>query len=205
MKDSNDDSADEPSLDAANERDRSILWKVLLINLGQCLAGVVGGIWASSTAVIGAGLDNLGDAAVYGVSLYAVGRSDTIKTRAAELSGWLLIGFACLLLIEVVRRFLGGEAPLGPAMMVMAAANAFLNIYCIRLLKQHRGQDINFKASAIFTNNDSIVNGAIVLSGALVMWTKSNIPDLLLGAVVSFIAAKGGYEILSEAKEARRK
>jgi len=205
MKDSTNDSPDEPSLDAANERDRSILWKVLLINLGQCLAGVVGGTWASSTALIGAGLDNLGDAAVYGVSLYAVGRSDAIKTRAAQLSGWLLIGFACLLLIEVVRRFLGGEAPLGPAMMGMAAANAFLNIYCIRLLKQHRGQDINFKASAIFTNNDSIVNGAIVLSGALVMWTKSNLPDLLLGTVVSFIAAKGGYEILSEAKEARPK
>ena len=195
---------DEPRLDAANESDRSILWKVLLINLGQCLAGVIGGTWASSTAVIGAGLDNLGDAAVYGVSLYAVGRSGAIKTRAAQLSGWLLIGFACLLLVEVVRRFLGGEAPLGPAMMGMAAANALLNIYCIRLLKKHRGQDINFKASAIFTNNDSIVNGAIVLSGALVMWTNSNLPDLVLGTVVSLIAAKGGLEILSEAKEVQR-
>lgn len=203
MTKSNTAHSDELDLDASNKGDRSILWKVLLINLGQCLAGVAIGTWASSTAVIGAGLDNLGDAAVYAVSLYAVGRSDAIKTRAAQLSGWLLIGFACLLLVEVIRRFLGGEAPLGPAMMAMAAANALLNIYCIRLLKQHRGQDINFKASAIFTNNDSIVNGAIVLSGALVMWTNSNLPDLILGTVVSFIAAKGGYEILSEAKEAQ--
>ena len=76
----------------------------------------------------------------------------------------------------------------------------FLTFIASALLKQHRGQDINFKASAIFTNNDSIVNGAIVVSGALVMWTKSNLPDLLLGTVVSFIAGKGGYEILSEAK-----
>ena len=195
---------DEPSLDASQESDRGILWKVLLINLGQCLAGIIGGTWASSTAVIGAGLDNLGDAAVYAVSLYAVGRSATIKKRAAQLSGYLLIGFACLLLVEVVRRFFGGESPLGPAMMAMAAANALLNIYCIRLLRQHRGQDINFKASAIFTNNDSIVNGAIVLSGALVMWMNSNLPDLVLGTVVSVIAAKGGYEILSEAKESQQ-
>jgi Co/Zn/Cd efflux system component len=200
MSDIGKDSDDESGLDGSNERDRGILWKVLLINLGQCLAGVTVGIWASSTAVVGAGLDNLGDAAVYGVSLYAVGRSSTIKKRAAQLSGWLLIGFACLLLVEVVRRFLGGEAPLGPAMMAMAATNALLNTYCIRLLKQHRGQDVNFKASTIFTNNDSLVNGAIVLSGALVMWTNSNLPDLLLGTVVSFIAGKGGYEILSEAK-----
>lgn len=204
MTENNTVSNDESDLDATNEGDRSILWKVLLINLGQCLAGVAVGTWASSTAVIGAGLDNLGDAAVYGVSLYAVGRSGAIKTRAAQLSGWLLIGFALLLLVEVIRRFLGGEAPLGPAMMAMAATNMLLNIYCIRLLKQHRGQDINFRASAIFTNNDSIVNGAIVLSGALVMWTNSNLPDLILGTVVSFIAAKGGYEILLEAKEAQR-
>ncbi len=195
---------DEPSLDASQESDRGILWKVLLINLGQCLAGIIGGNWASSTAVIGAGLDNLGDAAVYAVSLYAVGRSATIKKRAAQLSGCLLIGFAGLLLVEVVRRFFGGEAPVGPAMMAMAAANALLNIYCIRLLRQHRGQDINFKASAIFTNNAFIVNGAIVLSGALVMWMNSNLPDLILGTVVSGVAAKGGYEILSETKESQQ-
>lgn len=33
----------------------------------------------------------------------------------------------------VLRRFFGGEAPLGPAMMV-----------CLRLLKRHRGEDVNF-------------------------------------------------------------
>lgn len=198
-------SDDDSGLDSSRTEDRRILWKVLLINLAQFLAGVGGGFWASSTSVIGAGLDNLGDAAVYGVSLYAVGRSPKIKTRAALLSGWLLVGFACLLLLEVLRRFAGGEAPLGPAMMAMAAANALLNIYCIRLLKQHRGEDINFKASTIFTNNDSIVNAAIVVSGGLVMWLDSNVPDLVLGTVVSVIAAKGGLEILAEARKTQQK
>lgn len=90
-------------------------------------------------------------------------------------------------------------------MMAMAAANALLNIYCIRLLKQHRGEDINFKASTIFTNNDSIVNAAIVVSGGLVMWLDSNVPDLVLGTVVSVIAAKGGLEILAEARKTQQK
>lgn len=189
-------------LDANKATDRSILWKVLLINLGQCIAGVAVGLVASSTAVIAAALDNLADASVYGVSLYAVGRSATIKVRAARLSGWLLIGLAVLLLVEVLRRFFGGEPPLGPAMMVMAAINAALNLVCLRLLKRHRGEDVNFKASAIFTSNDSIVNLAIVLSGAMVMWWGSNVPDLVLGLVVCGIAANGGREILSEASGA---
>ncbi|MFX6258266.1 cation transporter, partial [Acinetobacter baumannii] len=53
---------------------------------------------------------------------------------------------------------------------------------------------------------DSIVNGAIVLSGVLVMGFGSNIPDLVLGVIVAAIAATGGREILREASEtARRK
>lgn len=189
-------------LDASNAADRKILRTVLMINLGQSAAGIGLGIWAASTALMGAGLDNLADASVYAVSLYAVGRAAMVKVRAARLSGYLLIGLAVLLLVEVLRRFAGGEEPVGPAMMAMAAANAGLNLVCLRLLRRHRAEDVNFKASAIFTSNDSIVNGAIVLSGALVMWLGSNVPDLLLGVVVAAIAANGGREILREASEA---
>lgn len=189
-------------LDASNAADRKILTAVLLINLGQAAAGVGIGLWAASTAVIGAGLDNLADASVYAVSLYAIGRAVQVKVRAARLSGFLLIGLGAMLFVEVVRRFFGGEEPVGPAMMGMAAANALLNVICLRLLKRHRGDDVNFTASAIFTNNDSIVNGAIVLSGVLVMWLGSNIPDLVLGVIVSLVAANGGREILERAGKA---
>lgn len=108
---------------------------------------------------------------------------------------------ALILFVEVLRRFFGGEAPLGVA---MAALNAALNIVCLRLLRRHRGDDVNFKASAIFTNNDPLVNGAIVLAGGLVMWWGSNLPDLVLGIVVAVIAGNGGREILAEASKAAR-
>ena len=188
--------------DVNNEADRKILRTVLLINLAQSAAGIGLGMWAASTALMGSGLDNLADASVYAVSLYAVGRAAMVKVGAARLSGFLLIGLAVLLMVEVLRRFAGDEEPVGPAMMVIAAANAALNLVCLRLLRGHQGDDVNFKASAIFTNNDSLVNGAIVLSGALVMWLGSNIPDLILGIVVAAIAANGGREILKEASKA---
>lgn len=192
-------------LDGSNAADRKILLLVLLINLAQSVAGIGLGFWAASTALVGAGLDNLADASVYGVSLYAVGRAVQVKIRAARLSGYLLIGLAVMLFVEVIRRFFGSEEAVGPAMMAMAAVNAVLNLVCLRLLKRHRGEDVNFTASAIFTNNDSIVNGAIVLSGALVMWSGSNVPDLLLGLIVAGIAANGGREILESAGNAADK
>lgn len=162
------------------------------------------GVWASSTALIGAALDNLADASVYAVGIYAVGRSVRAKVAAARLSGWLLIGLSILLVGEVIRRFLGSDAPIGPAMMAMAAVNAVINVFCLRLLRRHKGEDVNFKASAIFTSNDSIVNMAILASGLLVFWLGSNVPDLILGIVSALFAANGGREILEHARKASR-
>jgi len=191
-------------LASSNAQDRRILWYVLLINLAQSALGMGVGMWASSTALIGAALDNLADASVYAVGIYAVGRSVRAKVAAARLSGWLLIGLSILLVGEVIRRFLGSEAPIGPAMMVMAGVNAVINVYCLRLLKRHKGEDVNFKASAIFTSNDSIVNMAILTSGVLVLWLGSNVPDLILGIVSALFAANGGREILGHARKASR-
>lgn len=182
-----------------NRRDRRILLAVLAINLGQSIVGGGVGLWAESTALMGAALDNLADAAVYGLSLYAIGRAASIKVRAARISGWFLIGLAAMLLVEVLRRYAGGAQPVGPAMMVVAGVNAVLNLVCLRLLARHRGDDVNFKASSIFTSNDSLVNLSIVASGALVLWLGSNVPDLVLGVVVAGVAAHGGREILEEA------
>ena len=193
-------------LDASDAKDRKILLTVLLINLTQSAAGIALGIWAGSTALMGAGLDNLADASVYAVSLYAVGRAATVKVGAARLSGFLLIGLAALLLLEVLRRFAGGEEPVGPAMMAMAALNAALNLVCLRLLRRHRGEDVNFKASAIFTSNDSIVNGAIVLSGGAGDGVRVEHPGSGAGRHRGRNRSEWGREILREASEtARRK
>lgn len=178
---------------------RRTLTAVLAINLAQCVLGMGVGLWAGSTAVIGAALDNLADASVYAVNLYVVGRGQSAKATAARFAGWLMIGLGALLVMEVLRRFFGGEEPLGGAMIVMAAANLALNLVCLRLLSRHSASDVSFKATAILTSNDSIINLSIILSGALVMWLGSNLPDLILGLAAAVVAARGGNEILEEA------
>lgn len=200
-----DESASSVDSAAHKQLERRVLRNVLLINLGQSLAGIGVGIWAGSTALIAAALDNLGDASVYAVSLYAVGRTLRAKVLAARLSGWLLMGLAVLLSVEVLRRFFGAEAPQGPAMMAMATVNMTLNLVCLRMLKAHQGHGVHFNAANVFTSNDTIVNFGIVLSGILVLWLGSNWPDLILGLIVAGIAAHGGKEILEEASKAEAK
>lgn len=193
----------EIQLDATNAAERRTLKAVLAINFVQfAIAGTVG-IVAHSTGLLGAALDNLGDAAVYLVSLYAVGRTVVAKSRAAQLSGVLLIMLALGLLGEVIRRFVAGSEPIGIAMIITAVANAATNLVSLRLLRSHRERGVHFKASWIFTTNDMIASFGIAASGVAVMLFDSPLPDLLIGLVVVGIVLKGGYEILEHAREAR--
>ena len=196
--------ADEIRFDVEHDvAERRMLARVLAINVGQVfLAGAVG-IVAESTGLLGAALDNLGDAAVYVVSLYAVGRSLAAKANAARLSGVLLIGLGLALLVEVIRRFVVGSEPIGWVMIVTAIANAASNAVALRLLRSRREEGVHLKASWIFTTNDMLANGGIVVSGLAVMLFESSLPDLLIGIAVVGVVIKGGVEILKEAREAR--
>ncbi len=191
-------------LDASNAAERRTLKWVLGINATQVVVAGGMGIAAQSTGLLGAALDNLGDAAVYVVSLYAVGRTVVAKARVASLSGVLLIVMALVLLGEIMRRFVGGSEPIGVAMIVTAIANAATNIINLRLLRSHREQGVHLKASWIFTTNDMIANIGIAASGVAVMVFNSPLPDLLIGLVVVGIVIWGGWEILEQAREARR-
>jgi Co/Zn/Cd efflux system component len=193
----------EVRLDPTNAAERRTLLWVLGINFSQVIIAGTVGILADSTGLLGAALDNLGDAAVYAVSLYAVGRTVVAKVRAARLSGMLLTALGLGLLIEVLRRFFMGAEPIGLAMIITAIANAGTNLLCLRLLRTHREHGVHLKASWIFTTNDMLANLGIVVSGVAVMILSSPIPDLLIGLAVAGIVLSGGWEILREAREAQ--
>ena len=194
---------DEPQLDASDAAQRRTLIFVLIINLVQAAAVGVVGIMADSTGLLGAALDNVADGAVYGVSLYAAGKTVVAKARAARLSGVLLIILGLVLLGEVIRRFTTGAEPIGVAMIVTAVANAAANLLCLRLLRSHRNEGVHLKASWIFTTNDTLANAGIVVSGIAVMLWKSPYPDLVIGLVIVAVGIRGGWMILREAREAR--
>lgn len=194
---------DEGSLGARNAAERRTIRWVLAINATQVLFAGAVGIVADSTGLLGAALDNVADAVVYAVSLYAVGRTIVAKARAASLSGVLLITFALGLFGEVVRRFVLGSEPIGLAMIITAIANAATNLLNLRLLRSHRESGVHLKASWIFTTNDMLANAGIVASGVAVIIFKSPLPDLLIGLAVVAIVIKGGWDILGEAREAR--
>ncbi|WP_298189720.1 cation transporter [Novosphingobium sp.] len=188
------------SPDAKVSAERRTLWIVLLLNAAIAAGFFMTGLIGDSSALIANGVDNLSDTAVYALSLIALSHGPTWKTRAATVSGVMLLIFAVGILIDVGRRYVQGSDPIGPTMMVMSAIAGVVNYVCLRLLQKLKQPDVNLRAATTFSFNDFISNGGILIAGALVLWLGTNWPDLLVGLATAPIAIKGGIEILRDAQ-----
>jgi cobalt-zinc-cadmium efflux system protein len=185
---------------STNFSERQTLWIVLLLNAAIAAGFFLTGLVADSSALIANGVDNLSDTAVYALSLMALTRGARWKTRAATVSGGMLLIFAVGILFDVARRYVQGSDPIGPTMMVMSAIAGVVNFACLRLLQRLEEPDVNLRAATTFSFNDFISNGGILIAGALVLWLGVNWPDLLVGLATAVIAIKGGVEILRDAR-----
>lgn len=172
------------------------LWLLLGINAVMFVVELVVGWFAQSAGLLADSLDMLADAAVYGLSLYAVGRSVTHKLRVAHLSGVAELFLALGAIFEVLRRFLWGSEPRPIWMFGVGSLALAANIVCLILISRHRDGGAHMKASYIFSTNDVLANLGVLAAAALVVMTGSNIPDLVIGAVVGGLVLSGAVRIL---------
>ncbi|PSL10255.1 cation diffusion facilitator family transporter [Marinobacterium halophilum] len=191
-------------MEARNAQERKTLLIVLMINAAMFVFEFGLGWLAQSTGLVADSLDMLADASVYAISLYAIGRSERLKHRAARYSGLLQIGLALLVLVDVLRRFLLGSEPVSGLMMLVGAVALVANVTCLRLIMKHRDSGVHMRASLIFSANDVIANIGVMLSGVLVWWLGSRLPDLLIGLVIALLVLRGGVRILQDAAAAAR-
>lgn len=193
-------SDDDIELDPSSAAQRRTLLQVFLLNAGLSVALFASGAIANSAALIANGADNASDAAVYALSYFAATRGAHWKLRAARLSGVALLIVAAGVFIEALRRFFGDPEPAGPLIIAMSIVAAAINILCLRLLLAHRRSDVNLRAAWTFSINDMLSNLGALIAGALVMWLGRAWPDLVIGMAIAFVAAKGGWEILQDAR-----
>ncbi len=184
--------------EAQKSRQYKVLSTLLVINFIMFLIEVGASLIADSTALFTDALDMLADALVYGVSLYAIGKSLLHKARVAFVSGLVELSMGLAALSEVITKWLYGSAPESGLMMGVGLLALAANIVCVYLIAAFRHGDIHLRASYIFSKNDVIANVGVISSGALVAWLDSNLPDLIIGLIIAWVIIAGGIKILRE-------
>ncbi len=186
--------------DTSNNQ-RKLLWTVLIINFLFFALEMLFGILSNSLGLVADSLDMLADSIVYALALFAVGGTITKKNNIAKFAGYFQILLAILGFAEVIRRFMGiEEMPDFKTMITVSVLALLANVFCLYLLQKNKSKEAHMQASMIFTSNDVIINSGVIVAGFLVNWFNSSYPDLIIGAIVFVIVARGAYRILKLAK-----
>lgn len=183
------------ALEVNEKGERGTLIVLLVLNLLLLVVEAVLGWMAESTALLADAVDNLADAAVYAVGLYAVGRPAIMKVRAARLGGICQALLALAVLGDIIRRALSENEPESWIIIGVGIGALAVNIVCFVLISHYRTGGVHMKASYIFSQNDVIVNTVTVITGVIILLTEANWLDLVVGGCIVLLVLYGSVSI----------
>lgn len=188
------------TIDALRGRQAATLRIVLGVNAAMFVVEIVAGLLAGSVALLADSLDMLGDALVYGFSLYVVNRDALWKARAAAAKAAVMGLFGLFVLAQLVWKLLDPQPPTAETMGAVGALALAANVLCFGLLWRHRAEDINMRSVWLCSRNDLAANTLVLLAAAAVWWTMSPWPDLVVGALICALFLRSALVVAREAR-----
>jgi cation diffusion facilitator family transporter len=178
---------------------RRVLLVVLAINAGMFVAEFGAGVVAGSTALMADASDMLGDALVYGLSLYALARSRRWKAGAALAKAGMMLALAAGIAVNGVAKVHSGVPPSSTLMLAFGAGALAANLYCLRLLWRFRGHDVNMASTFECSRNDVLSNMGVLVAAGLVAWLRSPWPDIAIGSAMAMLFLRSAVKVMLEA------
>ncbi len=183
---------------------RRALWIVVILNLGFGLCEIVGGFIANSQALKADSLDFIGDGSITLVGLIALGWSAAGRARVALTQGLFLGALGIGVIAVAIIRAINAEPPEAELMGAIGVAALIVNVSAALVLSRFREGDANVRAIWLFSRNDAIANIAVIVAAALVAWTHSAWPDLLVAGVIALLFLHSAFEIIRNARSELR-
>ena len=180
---------------ALQARQRRVLTIVLAINLATFVMMLSAAIYSGSSSLRSGGLDNLGDALTYLLSLAVIGASGRAKARVALFKGALILGAALAVAIQIGWRLLHPGVPIFEAIGIAALLNLAANAACLRLLLPYRKGDVNMASAWECSRNDVFEGVAVLAAAAGVGLFGAGWPDLLVASALLLVFLRSAWRV----------
>lgn len=179
---------------------KSVLQVVLCINAAMFFVEFVSGMISHSSALTADSLDMLGDAIVYGFSLFVLHKGAAWRAKAGLLKGLVMAGFGLFVFAQTTYRFSEGLSPTAETMGIIGSLALAANLACLFLLFRHRSDDVNMRSTWLCSRNDIVANIGVLLAAGLVNMTHSVWPDAIVGCVIAGLFMKSSLSVISESR-----
>ncbi len=192
-------------LEALKLRQAATLKIVLGINAVMFAIEFLAGLLSGSVSLIADSLDMLGDALVYGFSIFAVTRGPRAKAFSALIKGIIMAAFGLVVLGQVAYKIAVPYVPAFDVIGVVGFMALAANGICLSLLWRHRADDINMSSVWLCSRNDIIANSSVICAAVAVWATGRAWPDIVVGAAIAVLFLKSAVTVLvGSARELRR-
>ena len=191
-------------IEALRDRQSSILKIVLGINAVMFFVELIAGLLAGSVSLIADSLDMLGDALVYGFSIYVVARGARMKAKAALLKGGIMAAFGLFVFGQALYKMVLPQVPVFETIGIIGLLGLVANSLCLLLLWRHRADDINMSSVWLCSRNDIIANVSVLCAAVGVWLTSSGWPDILVGLGLAALFLRSAVFVLRGAKDELR-
>ncbi|WP_299404759.1 cation transporter [Acaryochloris sp. IP29b_bin.148] len=185
-------------LSKLRKQQAKVLWAVLLINLLMFFVEFGAGIRAESLSLTGDSLDMLGDALVYASSLYVLNKSIKAQAGAAFLKGLIMFLLAIAVFARASYQLFVGASPEASTMGLVGIIALLANLFCLLLLTRHRQDNLNMSSVWLCSRNDIIANTSVLAAAGLVSLTRSILPDLAVGMLLTVVFTQSAAKVLSQ-------
>ena len=188
------------SLDRLRERQRGTLLIVLGVNAVMFFVIGAAALYGNTTALLADSLDNFGDALTYGLSLYAVSRSASIKAKVALFKGWLILLAAFVVAAQIIYKFFVPSVPVFEIMGIFSLLGLIANSICLFALWRHRKEDVNMSSVWECSRNDIASNISVFVAAGAVWVTGSGWPDVVVAIGLVWLLMRSAIRVISSAK-----
>jgi Co/Zn/Cd efflux system component len=179
---------------------RRVLAIALVINLAMFGVELVAGLGANSVSLLADGIDFLGDAGNYGLSLFVLGLAPVWRSRTALFKGWTMGAYGVFVFAKAAWSLSAGVLPepstMGLVGLLAFAANAGVGI----LLYAYRDGDANMRSVWLCTRNDMIGNVAVMCAALGVFGTGQAWPDIVVATIMGGLALKASAAVIAQSR-----
>jgi Co/Zn/Cd efflux system component len=180
------------------------LWIALLLNAMMFFVELIGSKNSGSNALFADAIDFFGDAVNYGVALFVLASTLTVRARAAWFKALCMALFGAFVIGRALWLAYAGSAPEPFVMGWIGALALVVNVSVALLLYAYREGDANMRSVWLCTRNDAVGNVAVIVAAIAVAFSASRWPDVIVSFGMGCLALQSAWLVLRQAQKEMR-
>lgn len=184
----------------ASPRFRRALWIALVVNASMFAVEIAGSVVSGSVSLLADGVDFLGDAFNYGLSLAVLSMGAAWRSRAALAKGLTMAAYGVGVLAVAAVRLMQGVPPEPMTMGVIALLALAANVGVAALLYAFREGDANMRSVWLCSRNDAVGNIAVLAAAGAVALLGTAWPDIAVAAIIAALGLQAGISVVRQAR-----